>query len=731
MKRWACAIGVAMGLSMGVTGELAAAPPALPTWHNPSLPPDGRANLLLAQMSQEDKLALIRSYFAGPRKPGDPPMPAGAIGSAGYIPANARLGIPALQMSDAGLGVANSDAMRPGDWATPLPAGPVTAASFDPEVARRGGAMIGAQARAKGFNVLLAGGINLMREPRNGRNFEYAGEDPLLAGRIVGATVAGVQGNHVLSTIKHYALNDQETGRNSIDVRVGESAMRESDLLAFELAIEAGQPGAVMCSYNKVNGDWACENDVLLQQILKQAWRYPGFVMSDWGAVHSAAKAANAGLDQESAGEMFDGQVFFDKPLRAALAQGAVKPERLDDMVHRILRSMFAVGLFDAVKAPPIDATADLAVARQTLAAGAVLLRNQHDELPLDTRKLRTIAVIGSHADKGVLAGGGSSTVLAQGGNAVPGIGPSTWPGPEVFHPYPPLAALREAAPAAKVGYAEGDDVAAAVALARQSDVAVVFVHQWMAESIDAPSLTLPDHQDALVTAVAKANPHTVVVLENGSPVAMPWLDRVGAVLETWYPGGDGGHAIADLLTGKVNPSGRLPFTWPRDVAQLPRPELPGAGGGTAPASVNYDVEGARVGYRWFQAKGETPLFPFGFGLSYTHFEHGALSITQAGDALTAHVVLRNTGSREGAEVAQVYVRLPGDASRRLAGFAKVDLKPGASRALTIPLERRVLARFDATAHRWTWPSGAYVFAEGASSATLGREVSLTWPARP
>ena len=720
----------ALILSMGAYAAMASAQSSTATpWKNAKLSPDVRAAELTAQLTQDEKIQLIHSYFGARPKPGDKPVPPGALGSAGYGPAITRLGIPALQESDAGLGVANSDAFRPGDSATPLPAGLVTAASWDPQVAYRGGAMIGAEARSKGFNVLLAGGTNLMREPRNGRNFEYAGEDPLLAGTIVGEAIAGIQSQGIISTIKHYAVNDQETGRNTINALLNEQAMRESDLLAFELAIERGKPGAVMCSYNKINGDWACENDYLLNQVLKRDWHYPGFVMSDWGGVHSAAKAVNAGLDQESAGEKFDPQVYFDAPLREALAKGEVKPTRLNDMVQRILRSMFVAGLFDSpMQKKAIDEKAHLAIARSTVEAGAVLLRNEGSLLPLNAAELKSVAVIGAHADKGVLAGGGSSVVTAKGGNAVPGLAPLEWPGPVMYHPFAPLKAIRAAAPSASVQFAEGNDIAAAAELARHAQVAVVFVQKWATESVDASDLALPDGQDQLVAAVAKANPHTVVVLENNGPVAMPWLDQTGAVLETWYPGGDGGEAIAHLLFGNVNPSGRLPFSWPRDVSQLPRADIPAAAGGTPPVSVDYNIEAANVGYRWYQARGIQPLFAFGYGLSYTHFEHGDLKVAARDGKVVATVQIQNTGKRAGADVAQIYVQVPGAKARRLCGYTKVFLQPGERREINIPLERRLLADFDPSRHRWIVRGGQYAFTDGRSAEELGRSVALELP---
>lgn len=715
----------ALGL---VAGTAAAAPQPAGTHASP----DARAHALLARMTQAEKLQLIYSAFGEPDDSHHLPKPAGAIGSAGYVPGVPRLGIPAQQLSDAGLGVANPVNVRPGDTATSLPAGLATAASWDPQVAYAGGAMIGSEAWHKGFNVLLAGGMDLQREPRNGRNFEYAGEDPLLAGTMVAAAVRGIQDQHVIATVKHYALNDQETARNSIDVRIGEKAMRESDLLAFELAIEQGKPGSVMCSYNKVNGDWACENRFLLDQVLKHDWAYPGYVMSDWGAAHSAAKAANAGLDQESAALAFDKEVYFDKPLKQALADGEVSQARLDDMVGRILRSMFAVGLIDHPPQPgPVDEKAHLAVAQHALEAGAVLLRNQRGLLPL-AGDAKSIAVIGGHADKGVMAGGGSSMVTPRGGNAVPGLQPAAWPGPVTFDPSAPLAAIRAlAGNGAKVDFASGDDIAAAAALAKRAQVAVVFVTQWAAESFDAPDLRLPGNQDALVDAVARANPRTVVVLETNSPVAMPWLDRVGAVLQAWYPGSAGGEGIANLLFGKVDPSGRLPITWPRALDQLPRPQLPGATAGThAATSVDYDIEGADVGYRWFQRTHREPLFPFGYGLSYTRFAHGEPAVDVRDGLPRVRVTVRNTGRRDGADVAQVYVQVPGSPVRRLAGFAKVALAPGQSREVSVELEPRLLADFDTGTRHWVIRGGRYAFYVGRSASDLSAPRYVELPQR-
>ncbi len=701
-------------------------------WLNPRLPPDQRAELVLKVMTQDEKFQLLRTDYGDAH-----PRPPDALGSAGYQPAITRLGLPAIQESDAGLGVA-----KPHDvGATALPSGLATAASFDPALAYAGGAMIGSEAHRRGFNVMLAGGADLVRDPRNGRNFEYAGEDPLLAGVIVGNAIAGIQSQHIVSTIKHFALNDLETARNTLSANIAPVAARESDLLAFEIAIETGHPGAVMCAYNRINDVYACENHWLLDQVLKHDWRYQGFVMSDWGAVHSAAKSALAGLDQESAGETFDTQVYFDKPLRAAVASGEVSQSRIDDMARRILRSLFAAGVIDyPAKMAPIDFAADRKVAQRIEEAGAVLLRNENSLLPLSAAQ--SVAVIGGHADKGVLTGGGSSAVQSPQGNAVPDAKPTDWPGPRIYQPSAPLAAVERRAHG-KVNFANGKDIAEAAQLAARADVAVVFVEQWAAESFDLPSLALPGNQDALVEAVAKTNPHTIVVLETNGPVALPWLTRVGAVLEAWYPGAAGGEAIARLLYGEVTPSGRLPVSWPRDESQLPRPEIPGAGlasigvspQGNPAQDVDYDIEGADVGYRWYQHRNLEPLFPFGYGLTYTQFEYSAFEARVEHGRVSASFTVANRGSREGVDVPQLYVTLPGtDEVRRLAGWCRISLQPGQSTHLTVTADPRLLVNFDSRGQQWKRPAGAYLLQLGHSARSFQGEdkvtlTALTWPA--
>lgn len=704
---------------------------------NTSLAADQRADLLLAQMTEDEQLQLVMGYAGhNMRLPyGRPPpewLRPQLPGVAGYVPGIPRLGIPSLVETDAGLGIANNPRMRLGDTATALPSGLAMAATWNPDLAQQAGSVIGAEARDRGYNVVLAGAMNLAREPRGGRTFEYAGEDPLLAGVIVGAEVSGVQSEHVISTVKHYALNAQETGRVWLSADIDEPAARESDLLAFEIAIQRGNPGAVMCAYNRYNDVYACENDFLLNRALKQDWKYPGWVLSDWGAVHSTVESANGGLDQESASGQ-DAKEYFGALLKQAISDGSVSPDRLHDMVHRILRTLFADGVFDYPPKKGLSAlAAHNAIVQRTAEEGIVLLKNQAGLLPLN-RSLRRIAVIGAHADIGVLSGGGSSQVLpigynpansfpVGGGVQVMRNGAKIPPaGTEIYDPPSPLSTIIAEAQGANVRYDSGEDILAATSLARQSDVVIVFAKQWMGEGRDVPSLSLPGEQDALIEQLAAANPHVVVVLETGGPVLMPWLDKTAAVVEAWYSGNAGAAAIARVLFGEVNPSGKLPITFPQSEAQLPRAKIPSGSAPGVPFDIDY-FEGANVGYRWFEATNETPLFPFGYGLSYATFDIGAVQTAENGSATAVSMTVKNTGRLAGKETVQVYAVPPPDAHgeagvRRLIGWQKVDLKPGESRRVTITPDPRLLATFDDRQHVWQIAAGDYLISAGDSSA--------------
>ena len=721
------ALTATIAIALAAPG-IANAAPTHP-WMNPSLSADQRAKLAVKAMTRDEKLRLVFGYFGTDRD--GYTAPAQAIqGTAGYIPGIPRLGIPAQWETDAGVGVATQGGAKIKPPHTTLPSGLATAATWNPDIAFAGGHMIGSEARASGFNVQLAGGVDLLRDPRNGRNFEYGGEDPLLAGTMVGAQIAGIQSNNIISTAKHYALNDLETGRDYHDARIDRGAARISDLLAFQFAIERGNPGSVMCSYNRVNGVYACENAWLLNDVLKRDWGYPGYVMSDWGAVHSTEASANNGLDQESAADAFDKAPYFGKPLANAIAAGRVPISRLNDMATRILRSMFQHGLVDHPVSPgqPMDRVANTAVSRADAEEGIVLLKNDRALLPLSPAT-RKIVVIGSHADKGVLSGGGSSQVYPDGLNAVPGLQPASWPGPVVYFPSSPLKAIQALAPGASVTFVDGSDPAAAARAAANADVALVFVNQWTSESIDT-SISLPDNQDALVATVASANPNTVAIVESGGAVLMPWAGQVRGIVEAWYPGSGGGEAIANVLFGRVNPSGHLPATFPKDESQLPRPIRSGTGLANGQMfSIDYS-EGATVGYKWFDAKGLQPLFPFGYGLSYTSFGYGPVAATANADgSVTAQFSVQNTGARQGMAVPQVYVEAPAgvfEAPKRLGAFQKVDLAPGASRPVTVTIDPRLLATFDESAHQWRIAPGTYQILLGDSSRDIRQRTAVT-----
>lgn len=696
--------------------------------------PDVRAREIEAQMTDDERFSLLIAVMgAGDMWPvRDPRIPEGTPMSAGYVPGVPRLGVPALLMSDAGLGVTNPG-YRPGDTATALPAGLALAASFNPALARAAGEVVGREARSRGFNVQLAGGMNLTRDPRNGRNFEYLSEDPLLTATMIAESIDGIQRHGVISTVKHYSLNCNETNRHFLDAVIDPDAHRESDLLAFEIAIERAQPGAVMTAYNKINGAYAAANDVLINEVLKGAWAYRGWVMSDWGAT-PAWECALSGLDQEC-GAQIDAVLWqaenFGAPLRDAYADGGLPKERLSDMVRRILRSMFAVGVDRTDAAPAPDLAAHNEIALNIARQGTVLLTNR-GLLPLASGSSVRIAVIGGYAHLGVPAGYGSSTVVPPGGYA--GVVPIGGAGPEAglrnlyLLPSNPVQELRKQLPQAQIEFEPGISAAEAVLAAQRADIAIVFAVRAEGEGYDLADLSLPWGQDEMITAVAAANPHTVVVLETGNPVSMPWVGSVNAVVQAWYPGQVGAQAIAEILTGRVNPSGRLPITFPVALGQTPRPGPPGVGEpwGTT-TTIDY-FEGAEVGYRWFARNGHIPLFALGHGLSYTRFEYRDL-VVSAGTTITASFSVVNVGDRAGADVPQLYLTAsPAGRCLRLLGFERVELEPGATRRVTIEADPRLLARYDGSASSWRIEAGGYTAAVGISATVmrLSATVELT-----
>jgi beta-glucosidase len=700
------------------------------------LSPDRRAAIVLQQMTLDEKISLLHGTGMKNLSPISP-LAMYSNGGAGYVVGIPRLGIPDIQMSDAAYGVRASGAN--GRYSTALPSNLGAAASWDPALAWEYGALIGRELRAQGYNMGLGGGVNLAREPRNGRTFEYMGEDPILAGTMVGHLIRGTQDQHVMGDIKHYVLNDQESGRKAVNVNIDERSLRETDLLAFQIGIRASQVAAVMCSYNRVHGDYACENRHLLTDILKHDWQFPGFVLSDWQGAHSTVKASAAGLDHEEPGE-----IFYGDAMKQAVLDGQVPEAELDSHVLRILRSMFAAGIVDD---PPqksvVDVLGGFEIAQKIAEQSMVLLKNENSQLPLDASTLRRIAVIGAHADVGMISGGGSAQVDPPAGNAIlpPGQGQTRWMEP-VWFPDSPLKAIQRKASRARVQYDPGSDLDAAAALAKDADVALVFAYQWESEDMDLESLSLPDHQDDLIAKVAAANPHTVVVLETGSPALMPWASHVPAIVEAWYAGSRGAEALANILFGDVNPSGKLPITFPLNDADLPHPVLtkpPQASiapsdpdgwkkiaAGLPPFQVTYD-EGLKVGYKWYDAENKPVLFPFGHGLSYTTYSYSNLKV-ETRDRIQVSFTVKNTGSRDGAEVTQVYVALPAAADeppKRLVGWAKVPLKAGESRNVIVAVKDLYLSVFSTQQHGWQRVPGRYTFMVGGSSQQLSLKQTL------
>jgi len=651
-------------------------------------------------------------------------------GGAGYVPGIPRLGIPGIQMSDAAYGIRSSG--ENGRYSTALPSDEAAAASWDLEAARDYGALIGRELRAQGFNMTLGGGINLTREPRNGRTFEYLGEDPVLAGKMVGSVMKGLQAEHVMGDIKHYALNDQESGRNAVNVNINQRAARESDLLAFEIGVEAADPAAVMCSYNRLNGDYACENKYLLNDLLKRDWKFKGFVVSDWQGTHSTEKASAAGLDHEE-----PGWIFFGEELKKAVEAGKVPQAEVDDHVRRILRSMFATGVIDdPQRKSVVDVMGGFEISQRIAEQSTVLLKNNHGLLPLDASKIKSIAVIGPHADVGMISGGGSAQVDPPGGNAImpPGKGNTYWQA-HIWFPTSPLKTIRAKAPGANVQFDSGDDPAKAAALAKNADVAIVYVYQWESEGMDLNNLSLPEDQDNLIAKVAAANPQTIVVIENGSPITMPWVDQVDGIVEAWYGGSRAAEAVANVIFGDVNPSAKLPVTFPKSEADLPHPTVvkppkittdadrqgwKRIASGLPAFQVTYD-EGVKVGYKWYDAENKPVLFPFGFGLSYTTYSYSNLKVTSGKNPRVTFTVT-NTGKMAGAEVAEVYASLPASAAeppKRLVGWSKVKLNPGESKDVTVDVDAKYLSIFNEMHNAWQLVAGDYGFMVGGSSQSL------------
>jgi beta-glucosidase len=644
----------------------------------PQLTPTQRAAQIVSQMTLDEKIPQLH----------------GIQDTNDYrtIPAVPRLGIPALNITNGPAGATNGGPGHQGP-ATALPAPIALAASWDVALANQYGAIVGGEAKALANGFVEAPDINIARVPQNGRSFEAFGEDPYLVAQTTVGYVTGMQNQGVIAEVKHYAGNNQETNRTTIDANIDERTLREIYLPAFEAAVKQAHVGAVMCAYNKVNGTYSCENNALLNQILKTEWGFDGVVTSDFGAVHSTIPSANAGLDVE----MPTG-IWFTSALQTAVQNGQVAMATIDDKLIRRYAAMIRFGVFDD---PPVNQALPVqqngAAARQIAEAGMVLLKNSSNLLPLSSAALHSIALIGPYASKAMTGGGGSSQVTAA-------------------YTVSPLAGLQNrAGSAVAISLNDGTNITQAAALAQSADAAIVMVGDTEAEGADH-AISLSGTQDQLVQAVAAANPKTVVVIKSGSAILMPWVNSVPAILEAWYPGEEDGNAVAAILFGDVSPSGKLPITFPQSLADLPAntpAQYPGVN------NEEYYSEGVLVGYRYYDANQIPPLFPFGHGLAYTTFAYKNLTATPT----AVDFDVTNSGTAAGAEVAQLYIGMPSTAvpqpPQQLKGFQKLSLAPGQTGHAHLALDQRAFSYWDIQTHAWLVAHGTYRIMVGSSSRDI------------
>ena len=719
------------------TGALAASPSQststvsspLP-WMNTSLSSEARSELLIDAMTLEQKI----QQLAGARG-AIPELP--ECGTSGrHVPGIPELGIPTFRITNGPVGLGGGDC-SPQDKATALPVALGLAASFDPSLAYDFGNLMGGEARTLGLHELEAPGINLARVGENGRNFEYMGEDPYLAGLLASKEIQGIQDNDIIAMSKHYVLNDQEQNRMSVNVNIAENVLHELYLLPFEMSVKDGNVGSIMCSYNRVGGTYACENEYLLNTVLRDQWDFKGYVQSDFGATHSTAPALNAGLDFEMQSNRF----FNNESIKAALDNKSLTMETIDQALDRRYVQMFKYGIFDRpIVRGTIDAEGNGSKAREIAEQTAVLLKNENNLLPLDS-SVESIALIGksTFVDAAVAGGGGSSRVSPL-YTVTPLQGLQNT-----------LAKLDSDATITRVTVAnDNSNLDAAVAAAKDADVVILMAGVVTSEGRDRPSLSLPDNQDEMISAISAANEKTALVLKDGDPVLMPWVNEVPAILEAWNPGQEDGNVVANLLFGLANPSGKLPVTYPVSKADTPTStadRYPGINQGVLDSTGReipqvYYSEGLEMGYRWYDAQGIKPLFAFGYGLSYTNFEISKLVVTpkttDGTKPIKVSFFVQNTGKVAGAEVPQVYLGLPANANqppKRLAGFEKIWLKPGEKKHVTITIDpsatNHPLSIWDADTDAWKTLDGSYKVYVGNSSdkITLTDSITVRTPA--
>lgn len=716
---------------LGLAGSIAAAEPAepRPAYLDAAQPLEARVEDLLSRLTLEEKLSLVHA---------DSKFTTAAI---------PRLGVPRRWLSDGPHGVREDVgpdtwkiAGRTDDFATAMPVLIGLAATWNTGMARLYGEVIGAEARKRGKDILLAPGVNIQRTPLNGRTSEYFGEDPFLAATLVVPYIHALQAQDVAACVKHFAANNQEVERNTINVEMDERTLREIYLPAFQAAVQQGGVWSVMGAYNKFRGQFACHNDYLLNQVLKGEWGFKGLVVSDWNGTHDTREAVFNGLDLEMGtdGGTHEGAAvtgpkrpvdknpyenyYLAGAYRDGLNSGEFPLATLDDKARRNLRVMIATKLFDGRKEGALNTKAHQKAAREVAEESIVLLKNEGGALPLRAASLKSIAVIGENATRLHAYGGDSARIKA------------------LYEISPLEGILRQLGGTINVTYSPGyrkdapaDLIEKAVAAAQAADVAIVFgglIHErpFDCEGADRTDLVLPWGQDELIRRVVAANPRTIVVMVSGSPVAMDaWLPQVPAVVQAWYGGTESGTALARVLFGDVNPSGKLPCTYPRRLEDIGAHALgayPGKNG-----TVTY-TEGMLVGYRWFDAKRIEPLFPFGHGLSYTTFRYSNLRLAPGTDpkgrVLTVECDITNTGSAAGAEVVQVYLHQANPSLPRppkeLKGFSKVTLKPGETKTVAIALDQRAFSFYDPARRGWVAEADKFTVQVGASSRDLRLE---------
>ncbi|RDI10226.1 glycoside hydrolase family 3 C-terminal domain-containing protein [Flavobacterium sp. AG291] len=698
---------------------------------------DAEIDKIVSQMTLEEKIGLLHGYSMFTNKGVE------------------RLGVPEVHMADGPLGVREEisrDSWAPAgntdDFATYYPAGGGLSATWNPEMAHTFGRSIGEEARARQKDVLLAPAFNIIRTPLGGRTYEYMTEDPFLNKTLVVPYVTGVQQNDVAVCIKHYAANNQETNRGTVDVQMDERTLREIYLPAFEDAVKKGHAYSVMGAYNKFRGDYLCENPYMLQNILRDEWGFKGIVISDWAAVHTTKKALEAGTDLEMGTPLAFDDFYFANPLIKAVKDGQVSEAEIDKHAKRILKMLFnlkAMGSDKNSRAIGSIATeAHYKDAYNIASESVVLLKNTENLLPLNADQLKSVAVIGANATQKHAQGGFGAGVKTK-------------------HEITPLDALKAKLPqSVAINYAQGyktefkpkkemkfgevtqevketvNDldpkmVAEAVAAAKKSDVAVLFVganRDYETEASDRADLSLPFGQEKLIAAVKAANPKTIVVFVAGAPYDINNVVATNsAIVWGWYNGSEAGNAIVDVLLGKVNPSGKLPWTMPKKIQDSPAHATNSFPGG---ATEEYK-EGILVGYRWFDTKNVEPLYPFGYGLSYTKFELANAKADKKeygqDDTITVTVEVKNTGKVDGKEVVQLYSAKTGSkverAAKELKGFAKILVNAGGSKTATIKVPVKELAYYDNATKKWTVEPGAYTFKLGNSSRDIKQEVTV------